>query len=365
MSSEACSICMEKEAKYTCPACNTKTCSVECVKRHKLRLECSGEVDPTKFISNKTLSSSLALVNRDYNYLLNFERRVSLGKADIKTNARNVFKRSFSAPNPSKRQRPNTEIEDPRTEQVNRVFANAPQTSIKRENTMVIHLPSGMSRSIQNKSGFDKKAGSYIWTVEWVPVDSSGAAHKSFISFRLKERTLLWECVPLNVLQASIPNEHFAQEKLHFYLENCINTSPRRRSIIKLNPHDTLGAVLAEKVVLEYPKIYIVGNDSTWKEYVQEKDDAYSISKPDLDSDSDSSDSDSESGSDSASDSSDSESDSDEAPEETSSKIIAPEEEKAQTPPKMEALANVEPPPKLEAAETSNVDPGNILDVLA
>lgn len=358
---------MENEAKYTCPACNTKTCSVECVKRHKLRLECSGEVDPTKFIPNKLLSSSQTLVNRDYNYLLNFERKVSLGKSDIKTTARNVFKRNISTPNAIKRQKPNSEIVDPRMEQVNRVFPNAPQTSIKRENTLVIHLLSGMSRNIQNKSGFDKKAGSYIWTVEWVPVDASGIAHKSFISFRLKEGSILWECLPLNVLQNSIPNEEFSKEKLHFYLENCINTSPNQRSIIKLNAEDTLAVALADKVVLEYPRIYIVQNESTWEEYVQEKDVAYNIHALDLDSDTSDS-SDSESDSDSDSSDSDSDSDSDEAPEEASSKRILPEDALPQLivpeEAKAKASTNVEASPKLNAT-VENLELGYILDVLA
>lgn len=312
---------MENNAKYTCPACNTKTCSVDCVKRHKLRRECSGQVDPTKFVPNKELSANQSLVNRDYNYLLNFERKVLLGKNDIKTSARNIFKRNYAATNPNKRQRPDPETADPRLAQVNRIFQNNPQTTIKRENTLIIQLPSGMSRASQNKSGYDKKAGSHIWTVEWVPIDSSGTPKKSFISYRLREDVPLRNAVPMNVLQNSAPEESFAQEKLHFFLDNCISTSSKKHSVIALDADATLATALAGKVVLEYPKIYITTDNNIWSEFVQDEREAYGLKPLETSSSSDdSSDSDSDSSdSDSDSDSDDSD-DSDEAPEELSSK---------------------------------------------
>lgn len=306
---------MENDAKYTCPACHAKTCSLECVKRHKLRLECSGKVDPTKFVSNKELSSSQALVNRDYNYLLNFERQISLRKEDVKSSAKNMFKRKQGANNGNKRQRPNhPEPVDSRISQVNRVFPNNPQTSIKRENTLVIHLPAGMSRANQNKSGFDKKAGAYIWTVEWVPVDAQGKPHKSFISYRLKETTKLRDAVPLNVLQNSVEGQDFPKENLHFYLANCIGTSTER-SVIALDAESTISSALSGKVVLEYPQIFITTDSLIWAKYVQDEKTAYGGEES----------SESETSSESSSDDLDSESsDSDDSePEEESSK--APE----------------------------------------
>ena len=45
---------------------------------------------------NKDLGAKGASVNRGYNYLLNIERRVFLGKNDLKENAKQVFERDFS-----------------------------------------------------------------------------------------------------------------------------------------------------------------------------------------------------------------------------------------------------------------------------
>lgn len=311
---------MENEAKYTCPACKAKTCSLECVKRHKLRLECSGQVDPAKFVPNKELSSSHALVNRDYNYLLKFERKILLKKEDVKLSAKNIFKRKAGGPNSNKRQRPNPESADARIAQVNRVFPNIPQVSTVRENTLVIHVPAGMSRANQNKSGFDRKAGSFIWTVEWVPVDAEGHTLKNFISYRLKENTVLRDAVPLNVLQSAIPNQAIEKGSLHFYLANCISTSTKEHSIIALDAQATLSTALAGKVVLEYPKIFVATDKLIWSEYVQEEGDAYGT-RESSDSESDSSDSSADSSSDSELESgSGSDSDDDERPEESSSK---------------------------------------------
>ena len=45
-----CSVC-SLPAKYTCPRCSTRTCSLDCSKTHKVKSSCSGERDPTKYVS--------------------------------------------------------------------------------------------------------------------------------------------------------------------------------------------------------------------------------------------------------------------------------------------------------------------------
>lgn len=318
---EQCSVCLEKDFKYTCPACGTKTCSVECVKRHKLRSECTGQVDPTKFVPKKKLSADQALVNRDYNYLLNFERTVQLGKSDIKVNAKNIFKRGAGQNQGHKRQKVESE-KDPRIEKVNQIFPHQPQTSVKRQNTLVIHLPPGMSRATQNKSGYDKKAGAFTWTVEWIPVDATGCTRKPFISFRMKETLPLKDAVPMTVFENAI-GANVDKDTLHFYLDNCIS-GKEGNEVIALDPKMSLASALSNKIVLEFPKIY-VGVDDSMDKYVCSENKAYGVDGSDSEksesaTDSDSDDSDSDSDSDTDSEDSDSDSDSDSGPEETSSK---------------------------------------------
>lgn len=245
-----CAICVEKKARYTCPACNTKTCSLECVQRHKRRAECSGVADAAKFVPNKELAANPLLINRDYNYLLNFERRVQLGKSDIKSTAKPFFRRQ-TPQNSAKRRR--VETSDRRMNAVNIKFPTQPATSLKRENTLVVHVPAGMARSTQNKSGFDKKLSKFTWTVEWVLVDEKGAIYPGVLSFRLREDAPLHELVPVAVLGKKIGQE-LDEANLLFYLDSCVSPT---RSAFCLERTQTLTEAITNRVVLEYPTIYV------------------------------------------------------------------------------------------------------------
>ncbi|KAJ1505682.1 Box C/D snoRNA protein 1, partial [Coelomomyces lativittatus] len=46
-----CCVCRTQPFKYKCPRCLIQSCSLTCVKIHKLELNCNGERDKTKFIS--------------------------------------------------------------------------------------------------------------------------------------------------------------------------------------------------------------------------------------------------------------------------------------------------------------------------
>ncbi|WPK24691.1 hypothetical protein PUMCH_001974 [Australozyma saopauloensis] len=323
MSQDLCSICLENPVKYTCPACKAQTCSATCVKRHKLRSECSGLPDPTKFVPNKDLEANSALVNRDYNYLLTLERKISLAKQDVKDGAKNVFKRNVNT-NKNKRPRLNTqeeEVKDKRLELVHKVFPHEPAHSIRRQNTLIIHLPAGMSRATQNKSGYDKKSGTYTWTVDWIPVDLNGNVMSEFTSFRLKENQLLKELVPMTVLTKLFAPAEIELLEFSFYLENCLKPHDLKRSLIALDIEKTLADNLADKVVLEYARICVVHSPSIWAEFVQTEKEIFGHNEDSETNDS-SSDSESDLSSDDSDDSTSLELDSDDEPEEASSKLV-------------------------------------------
>lgn len=326
MSDKLCSICLENTAKYTCPSCKAQTCSATCVKRHKLHSECSGLPDPTKFVPNKDLEANSALVNRDYNYLLTLERKISLAKKDVKDGARNVFKRNANQTRNNKFQRLNSqapdEERDKRLDLVEKSFPHKPSFTIRRQNTLVVQLPSGMSRATQNKSGYDKKSGSYIWTIDWIPVDSEGNVFDYFTSFRLKEGQLLKEAIPISVLNRLFAPKELNIEEFSFYLENCLKSPNVARSLLPLDPETSIADNLKDMAILEYPRIFVIHSPSVWKEFVQTKTEVFKEKEAEHSSDSSSSD-DTDLTSDSSSeDSSGSlDSDSDDEPEEESSKL--------------------------------------------
>lgn len=296
------------------------------MKRHKLHSECSGLPDPTKFVPNKDLESSSALVNRDYNYLLTLERKISLAKQDVKDGARNVFKRNANQTRNNKFQRLNPqaakEERDTRLDLVEKFFPHKPSHIIRRQNTLVIQLPPGMSRATQNKSGYDKKSGSYIWTIDWIPVNSDGTTFNFFTSFRLKETQLLKEAIPISVLNKLFAPKELKIEEFSFYLENCLKPPNLDKSLFPLDPNRSITDNLKDMVILEYPRIFVIHSPSLWNEFVQSKAEVYEEdenSKSDTSS-SDESDPTSDSSSEDSSDSLDLESD--EEPEEVSLKPI-------------------------------------------
>lgn len=48
--SNGCCICSNQEFKYRCPGCQLKTCSLDCCKQHKIRFNCNGIRDKTKYV---------------------------------------------------------------------------------------------------------------------------------------------------------------------------------------------------------------------------------------------------------------------------------------------------------------------------
>lgn len=45
-----CAVCKKGEAKYRCPRCLIRSCSLPCVKRHKEDVNCNGVREKTNFV---------------------------------------------------------------------------------------------------------------------------------------------------------------------------------------------------------------------------------------------------------------------------------------------------------------------------
>lgn len=62
-----CDVCERAESRYTCPRCETKSCSLACVKKHKVDRDCDGKRTRTAFIDIRDFED--ADVVRDYRFL--------------------------------------------------------------------------------------------------------------------------------------------------------------------------------------------------------------------------------------------------------------------------------------------------------
>ncbi len=61
------------EPKYCCPGCKSRTCSLECYKRHKVWSQCSGKRDPGAYVKRSQLATA-AGIDHDYNFLTSIEK---------------------------------------------------------------------------------------------------------------------------------------------------------------------------------------------------------------------------------------------------------------------------------------------------
>lgn len=69
---EDCEVCGTTKAKYTCPKCEVRTCSLGCVKLHKKELDCDGIRDKTKFIPLASFADLDLLSGKIFFSLLKF-----------------------------------------------------------------------------------------------------------------------------------------------------------------------------------------------------------------------------------------------------------------------------------------------------
>ncbi|VDK41532.1 unnamed protein product [Taenia asiatica] len=67
-----CSTCLIAEAKYTCPRCTVRTCSLRCCQAHKKSTMCSGKRDVAAFVARKDYSYFAFL--SDYRFLESLDR---------------------------------------------------------------------------------------------------------------------------------------------------------------------------------------------------------------------------------------------------------------------------------------------------
>jgi len=69
-----CSVCCSQKPRYKCPACLMRTCSLECVKQHKIEMNCSGKRDATEKVQKKNMGDRMLL--SDYRFLEDANRKI-------------------------------------------------------------------------------------------------------------------------------------------------------------------------------------------------------------------------------------------------------------------------------------------------
>jgi hypothetical protein len=270
--SELCAICHTNPLKYKCPRCGIQTCSLPCVKRHKLWSQCSGVRNPAAYRKRNELATPSS-VDQDYNFITSVER--SLARAEDEAVERGLDLDAEGGRKLAKGQR-RTNIE------------------IANSGAIVLKAPAGMTRNKQNKSRWNMKHRYFSWTIEWVlPDRSKSLAHvrasrtvaEAFSqnvggkALRKRKRTEE-DAVTQPCRGASVQEHHEESESnatgfleprsleegrpdsnllsnLHFYL-HCPNTPSAIKSVIPIDPDAKIADIIKERLLLEFPTIFIL-----------------------------------------------------------------------------------------------------------
>lgn len=219
-----CSICHTSTPKYTCPGCNSHTCSLACNKKHKAWANCAGKRDPTAYMPAAKLKTP-AGVDHDYNFLSAIERERERNQREI-VDERKLFSEKelgrlddpysfrkqwfgenvhFHPVSAAPRQfgsdgedsGAGEEGEDEgRRDNRKYIPANVGQLTrlirqrLGSENVEVVHMPVGMTRQRENTTSWNRKTKRINWCVEWIIYDGgdgqAGQELKKYMRIRHK-----------------------------------------------------------------------------------------------------------------------------------------------------------------------------------
>lgn len=263
-----CGTCFSAEAKYKCPSCLGRTCSVDCYKQHKQMYKCTGiGNEATKYIPKDILKredtsdAMNKVVQRDYNFLMNMNRCLQVLKQDgqkfiLKEHGRNK----------------NSLMRSGNVKLPNMVI---------RRGVKCFVMPRGMQRLLWNKSKWDRALDTFVWSVEWIVVNArNGGEVWKHISHRNNEEHKLVDCVSKNVfnkcmelyeqsLETEAIEESMTKEcrskllmkgGLKFYTKwfpTDVNGVMDSRLLVELDPEHCIGTLFKDKTVIEFPTIYI------------------------------------------------------------------------------------------------------------
>lgn len=155
--SSLCRVCNTQQPKYCCPRCGTQTCSLACSKRHKVWSECDGIRDPTAYKPKHELTTP-AGIDHDYNFISSIERRIERADKYIVEekgllDSQELFRNGPPKPKSGKRR--------------------ALDLILQQSRVTVERVPSGMQRSKENGTYWNKARRFLIWQVEWLREDGS------------------------------------------------------------------------------------------------------------------------------------------------------------------------------------------------
>ncbi|XP_057175323.1 box C/D snoRNA protein 1 [Triplophysa rosa] len=231
MSLSRCDVCGTEEARYRCPNCMKHTCSLSCVKQHKMSSGCSGVRDKTAFISLSQFDEMNLL--SDYRFLEDTDRLRQSSNRDAVLHA--------------SRRHPKEGMWLIRK-------ARAAKVTLKI-------LPKVFSRHRENTTIFRRADGRVHWHLK-IHFPQSAAVYSERFPDNREVRQILHDFIHPS------ESDPVRRQKLKVYVQSpqedikifmrSEQAQPNTLRYLELDPQKTLGENLMHTTVVEYPEIFVV-----------------------------------------------------------------------------------------------------------
>jgi HIT zinc finger len=319
--SSLCRVCNTHRPKYRCPRCLSQTCSLACSKRHKVWSECNGIRDPTAYKPKRELSTP-AGIDHDYNFITSIERGIErsdkliveekgliqhrelFSNGRYSTNARHkvgrelgwAFQRSRviveKAPSGMRRNKDNGTNWNRAHSCINwqvewiqedgsRVLGKALETQpIGEVYATLLEEERRAGMTTRQRKQSKKRKAAEIKEMEEAKKAKLDVSHYTLVHQTTLQNPIssTWDITipqePDEIQDSSIGtypeppspmsyNSYPPSSGYYFYLQRPHTPSSKQRVVIPLHPSAPLSALLRDRVVLEFPTIYVLSSPPT------------------------------------------------------------------------------------------------------
>ncbi|XP_012269747.2 box C/D snoRNA protein 1 [Athalia rosae] len=248
---EHCEVCGRKNAKYTCPKCEVRTCSLDCVKIHKKELSCDGIRDKTKYVHIKEFTDLDIL--SDYRLLEEVGRSVDSFQRD-----------------PSKKYTRERDLP---------VHLHKLKTAANQRDTRLEFLPQNFTRHKENTTYYKWKTRELFWRVEWIFPQAENMKHIETRVLESERLSTLLERVLDPLAEKDVSNDTIEvmnlkimhRDRLQYYRAAGLNNIKILLKAEKVKKCDsrfheldfteTLQENLQKKTIIEFPVLYVILKD--------------------------------------------------------------------------------------------------------
>lgn len=228
MKKHLCQICMQAESKYKCPKCLKSTCSIHCVKLHKINFNCDGKQDKNVFLKRNEININTLF--SDSAFLQDIKQHTLTQSTDFQQIQKN-----------------------------NQSQANNSKVIVKHaasNNTVVKVMPLGLSRAKLNQSKYIKKRKEISWTIEWIFHEANSNA-LSIFNHRNLETDLLGDLQKKTAKSLIEQNAVIDSSPKFIYIKDTLYSKNKHETYFLLDPLESVRNNLIGCQVFEFPTFMV------------------------------------------------------------------------------------------------------------